>query len=1009
MKKKLQRTTKGEQMRKILPKLLTSIFVGAIMISTAVDLSVDNKIFAMSGNVNELGIDSTTMYNSDNTSAVLGVDMSNLDQTKYEVKQILGPNNEILDVSKPSVSVDDNAEYTLKVQYVDKTAIAVEEPAVVEEEVTPTSEETPVDEKQLEIKEISLLTPVNGIIKPMSLSQVSDEDASKQNQEPTDLLAGSPRLPHAEWRGKAHEMFPVWWNFASELTEKDPDKTNNTNPSFVDGKFVYYDAQPGGGLPTSKVSEIAGIKYQESFTRISNRMTPSVDTPLKEIARYLGNQTDWEMKMKYKAPTTSATGNARVNYMVIRLCYEKEGGSNSHSIARTNIGIGLIGSISSYPDAPENRATVKIDSNTYAQSQSPYIDLGPKDFFDTERELILKNEYDAISDQFIISLIIPELGKKIEVVNSSTVKWQEGVDRNTIQRVELDYEMGWAKGDVANAGKTYPTGVESYIQFDESNLKYNNFDPKFESIIWKDAKGNVLTPNDTVKVGDKLSITVNMENDIVTDDIIISRLYLNKSSGITTDLSTHGKRYSLKKKNTEPQVINVTVGQGNVGDQLSIGLKSQDTFFLNTIFEDSLGPKIGGDVDYNSMEMKVMELERDEAGNIIKDGSGHNQYVEAANQTILTQDSYVKVGGNFHDKALLDSLNVNLKLDSSEAPGLDFTGIDRLNIVNGTGGVADLTNGTGINLTPNAKDGSFDFIIPVKQTDDGKPFSFADQFMKYDLEISYMNGVTAIKYPLKEKDLVSDTTTRTIKDIDLNLTSLNLTFERGKAFDLLHKTNPLLTFTGANGASADMDAITLVNQGTLADWSKFGLDLVNDSSGIVPISSEDGTEMQSQVVYNQVILLNGKKHYTRTGVGANPAPRTKTGMVTMRVNGGTVLPEAYFEIPKYVMLNDQDGMDDNYAGAKATIGIKDSITSTNLTFDVKGDTGFKINNAKNDFYIVSLFNEDKSEMAKVGNKATVGTFDQNNRKKVVWFNAKNDQKQTDSKYEGTMTFYITSK
>lgn len=938
-------------MKKILAKIITSLLIGGLILTSVLNIDLVAKTFAMGGNVNELGIDSTVMYNSDNTSAVLGVDLSNLDQGKYEVKEILGPEGQVLEQSNPSIRVNDNAEYILKVYYFNKTDVTNDEVAIAEEQLTP------IEVLEPELKEIMLLTPVTKIIKTKGLIQ-ENVNSSKQN-----FSLSSPRIG----------------------------ETNSLNDIFnVDDGKVFLDTYGTNTIP-----------WKDSVN-INSDITGNVFTTLNPVEGVENTTMYWNPVgpcwMMYSFIDSKTPINTRASWTMkgkVQLSKAKNG--NISTGVRLTKNNGMIVGLDIESKISENKARISIGGqNTY-----PNGIVGDSSYFNTEREIVMQGIYNG--DETVTYSITVE-GQRLERTFNIS-------DLGENLKMQIYGLSGWSYHDDTQPNK-FPAGPN---RFSFDSLKYNNFNPVFEGLKWYDSKGIEVDENSHVMPGEELTVKVKVKNESTSPDIIPMKLFLSDddTKAITKGIEATGELITgipiNLTKDAQEVSFKVTV-KDTIGD-IALGLCLEDDFFHEKRYKQVESKMMASDIFADGTPTyTIMEYKRDSSGNIVKDISGNPTFVEAKNQSVLTQDSFVKVDAKLENPRVTEVMTTTMKADLSKVPGLDFDNINNFEIVNGIGTAADLDTGLIFTLAENKGTGSFSYIVPVKQNADGTPFNMDEQTIDYTVDGSFIHlSEGLVKGTWNKSTIVSDANEKPIKDINVSLITEKIELERNESFNLLQTDNPLLTFTPSiPEVSADFDEIALKNQGTLDDWKIFGLTGDVDNEGKISITADDGTEMQTNVQYNQVILLNGEKHYTRLGLGDDPAPRTKTSKVILSVNGGEILPVAYFEIPERVLLKGEQGIDDTYAGSKITIGIKDSL-NTKLSFDVSADTDFKIKNENGIFHIVSLFNEDKTEMTKVGSIANVTTFNTANPKKVIWFNTKKDKSKRGSYYEGKMMFYFTLK
>ena len=280
-----------------------------------------------------------------------------------------------------------------------------------------------------------------------------------------------------------------------------------------------------------------------------------------------------------------------------------------------------------------------------------------------------------------------------------------------------------------------------------------------------------------------------------------------------------------------------------------------------------------------------------------------------------------------------------------------------------------------------------------------------------DLDLSKEQDNLSLSYSIKDSD------GNTVSSIPTNkqaIYSVDYTLRDTRIGSNLTTSNSRKIIVSENHAFENgIDIIAqniTVNEAVLKNHKDDLSDFIKDTSRVKASWREDGSEINDIKVDLNGLTSDSLFKEDPYTVMFHATKNGKTASLSINVY---VTPDAvaYFEIPSYVNLYDEGGIDKDHAGAKIQFGIKDGI-KTSLVFDVTADNDFNIENAARDHaYTVSLYKSatEKYPDAVTAGRADIGTFSNTERKKDIWYNIKKEPYSRYNEYTGTMMFYISAR
>lgn len=980
--------------------------------------SVSQNIHAQTQE-NLLGIESYVNYSDDLQNGTIYLDLQNVDNDNYEIREILDPQMNQLSMEALEYAVTVNGDYIFTVKYIERNQ---EELKDEKEDDNSIDSALLIDDLHIEekIKTYELVVTVDGIID--SNTDVdetidsntdgtieSNNDVDETIDSNTDVVGtidsntdygvstvnavSSDYATREAGNMNLEDVFDVD-SLCVLRAANDPipmkDATNiNGYIDKTNNKIVLYNAKENGGIPTS---------YYPTNTWW--QAAAKVDA----IGR-LSLKSDWEFVYTFKGGSVDGSKGNRGS---IYLNFGTDVASKGHDVE-----------IGAMADGRYNRAKLFIWTSGSGETSKQ---VGNSRFFEEERQIIVTCDYDD-DKHATITISCPESGE--EVSKTYDVSSKDSVS------VAFGGDATWGAGDSTPSGAgqlAYPTEPVT-VTFE--SLMYKNLNPQIEKIQW--FKDNIeLNSDSIVSPGDTLSVRVTVKNDSAHSDVLPATLFpsdnfdLALTHGISVENSDLKEGISVNlTKDPEPIDFDVTV-MDTIGD-ISLGVMLEDDFFHKKIYlakqtKISIGQIFADD----SPSYTVSNPERGDDGKAKKDANGEIAFEDDVNQLQINQDSYVKVAIDLKNPRSAEDMDIDMSADTTTAPGLDFTTIHRLetteNINISEADLLKFLKGTDkLTFTLGANDSAkISFYVPVKQSTEegmvGKPVDKGAQEIEYEIA-----GVFTLNQEIKKGSWTKETTVMdSVTDIDADLTTEIIELQRDQEFDL--SAASMLTFepvTEGLDVSVDFENVETENGGTLADWKLFGLENKTAYAGKVALFAENNKTLGVEVTYNGILTLghgdNSYKHYTRSG-NAVDTPRTCTKEITLKVSGGSeVTPYAFFEIPKSVYLNDWKGIDDAHAGIKAEVKLISDIMP-GYTFTIEADNNFTIKNSKNETLAVSLYDDNDAsgnpvpylDPGSTNDTVKIGTINNATRSKTVWYNLVKDPTLAPGEnFTGTMQFYIT--
>lgn len=764
-------------------------------------------------------------------------------------------------------------------------------------------------------------------------------------------------------------------------------ESTNINSSIDGNVITVYDAD-STATPTSYY---AGNTWWQAESLVLSRQEVSL-------------RSSWTMKYNLTTPPVDMT--------------QGSGYAGAMGVVRLNLSDSLIVEISARNAGGYNQTSNSAIYIYDDQSGNTTAVIGDQTFFDNGAPVTVHCDYDGSNVTLSVS------------AGSETVtRTYAASSLNTKASMWFGGNVTWQGGkNTAAAQKKYPV---STLKAEFVSFSYDNLSPVIEAMRWFKKDGTELAEGDIVNPGETLDVEVDVRNDAL-NDIIPATLYLSDDATQAETKGVAGESDILDgmyvELENEIQTLRFTVTVTDSIGNISLGVMLEDEFFHNKAYaEVSAAVDVGKLFTDGTPVYTVQELARDSEGNIITDSEGQPTFVDSADQDTLNQDSYIKAVINLENPRAQEDLTINLKADIADAAGLDLENLYGVTIEAGgqtisADQISKLFDGQGLDIVLKGSEvdadgtesvGCITLVIPVKQNDDGTPFSTDAQNIHYTASGSFVAEGTG---QLISGAWERDKETQTITDIDTVLSTTNITLEREESFDLLDGNT--LSFEAAEAsvnAEVKPEDVSIAFDESDPYLEYFGISDATGSTGTVQAYADDGTKITATVTYNGVIYLNGQKHYTRKGSSANPPAREKEALVELEVQGGLVIPSAYLEIPSTVMLNDNSGIDSEHAGIMAEVKVKNADL-TSHTFDITADNNFEITGTNNTAYThtVTLYDasgnafpasgsdSSKADIGEIGGTATGADSEVS-----VWYNLVKDPSRDQDIYEGTMLFYIT--
>lgn len=943
------------------------------------------------------GIRPEITYAEDAASATITLNTADINTDEIDVKEILDYENKPLSLSNPQITVTQNGEYAFTIKYSEKKAMEavvaedtvneqnqaseeIVEPEKTDEESGESAIKNGVEAEKTdsrdEVKSFVMNARVDGI-------QALNTDAAsidESESDGVDLKGNATEATQPEVAATAESRdVPSNSNLAEifDLTQmrtlKGTPITNATSwkPSVEGNKIIGYDARNATSMPDSEANS-------------GGRWDASTVLPAKSRVSLRQN---WTFKGNVILPVAFPNSTYSINYSTNVIISEGTWvGTTSNEYAVLGLNADSKSSVVNF--YTRNRGTPGGGvAGAYNYSAPMAISYTYKDGGSGEFSI----EYAGNKANFIVN----NLPETADMTLHTQVQYGSTGDSTT--------------------QKDFPK-IRAGFEFGE--FGYRDYDPQLLGATWYDASGAELVDGSVVKGGDTLTVKVTMKNNTTTEGKANVLLKLSDDStiasthGVDPDADiTNGIITSLSK-NTVTKVFTVKVRDDAIGN-ISLGLMMEDDFFHNKQYAQLQSKIDVGQVFVDgSPQIKVVEAKRNSVlGNMIGTAEGEPSFINSTDQTLLNQDSYVRVTVVMVNPRYDIDLSAKVSLNTGNAAGLDF---DHVYDVRTEGLGTTLTAqdvrtmlSTGKTLDYKVSPGgesSISFVVPVKQDANGAPFNTEQQKIEAVVEGTITLNGNSAKGEWRREVKISDS----IIDIDSWLNLSEIQKDRGDSYDLMETYIKTAFRTKHPSSSYDPDSVTTKNQGTAADWKYFGLRSETDLTGTIPYFTDTGKEMKIDVSFNKSVIIDGKKHWTRKGSDLNAPFRIQKKTITLKVKGGTEIPTAYFEIPKTVYLNDREGIDDDHAGMKEEISLVAGV-ETAKSFDVTADNIFRIGNTAGQEHIVTLYDGSGTAYgasAPGSDKAFIGTFNNTTRTKTVWFNLVKDQNRKASEYKGTMNFYI---
>lgn len=988
--------------------------------------SVSQNIHAQTQE-NLLGIESQVNYSDDLQNGTIYLDLQNVNNDNYEIREILDPQMNQLSMESLEYAVTANGDYKFTVKYIERDQKELKDE---KEEDNGIDAALSIDDLQIEekINTYELVVTVDGIMDSntgadetmepdtdVDETMDSNTDVDGTIESDTDYGVSTVNAVSSNYATREagnvnlEDVFDVdSLNVVTDTGTVRMEDTTNVKGSVSGNKIVLYDAKENEGIPTSFYNQ----QWWQTATKV-------------DANNRLSLKSDWELVYSFTGPkvrTSEPNGTmAGGNRGSIYLKFGEGSASAAHDIE-----------IGAMADGFKRETKVFIWDDDLKETSA--VVGGPWLFAKESQEtnpqtIIVTCDYDD-NNTAKITISCPNSDRPVKEVSRNYDVSIEGTDSVS---VAFGGDATWGKGDSASGGageKDYPTGEVS-VTFE--SLSYTNLNPEIVSIKWfKD--GTELNSESTVSPGDILSVKVRVKNDSEHKDVLPATLYpsdnfsLAPTHGIDADydgIFKNGIKIEDFKNEEEEIEFDVQV-LDTIGD-ISLGVRLQDDFFRTNVYLSKQTRISVTDIFAKaSPSYTVSNPKRDADGKAEKEENGELVFEADQNQKQLNQDSYVKVAIDLKNPREIEDMDIVMSADTTTAPGLDFTTVHGLQTSNN---VASITKDNIIKLLNGMEDLTFklpanesaniSFYVPVKQKTEagmeGKPFDTGVQEIEYTIKGTITVNGNKENGSWTENSTVMDS----VQDIDASLKTNEITLERDVEFDL---STALLFEPVTDGVdvSVDFKNVVTTNQGASADWKLFGLENASDYTGKVVPYAEGGIGLPVDVTYNGILTLivddSSYKHYTRLGNEVDEQ-RTYSGTVTLKVNDETpVTPVAYFEIPKSVYLNDWEGIDDAHAGIKAEVKLIADVETTK-TFTVEADNNFAIKNSnatKN--FTVSLYdnNDDSGNPVPYTETGTaapgsvkIGTINDTNRSKTVWYNLVKDPSLAPGEhFTGTMQFFI---
>ena len=972
--------------------------------------SVSQNIHAQAQE-NPLGIESYVNYSDDLQNGTIYLDLQNVDNDNYEIREILDPQMNQLSMEALEYAVTVNGDYIFTVKYIERNQ---EELKDEKEDDNSIDSALLIDDLHIEekIKTYELVVTVDGIIdsntdvEDMIESNTDVDDMTESNTDVEDMIESNTDVDDMIQSDTDHEVSTIDTVSFDDATRviaavnlsKVFDVTTlnvngipmadstNVNGAVEEDKIILYNATQQSDIPTSYY---AANTWWQTSTRV-------------DAKNRLSMRSDWEFKYTFKGAQLDANKGSRGS---IYLNFGNESASVSHDIE-----------ISAMANGKDKESSIFIwDSKSHTTNKE--IIAAHSNWFTVQKEVVVTCDYDDV-DTATISISCG--GKK----STKSFKLSEFGDSVSMA---MGGDVTWGAGENNATGQAdYPRGTAN-VTF--QSLSYTNLNPKIESLQWFDSSNTELDINSTVSPGDVLSVKATVINDSTKADVLPAKLFfsddpsLAMTRGISGSDLTNGVAVALTNQS---KVIDFKVVVLDTIGDISLGVKLEDDFFHSKSYSEIQTKISTGDIfaeDYP--KYTVSNPKRNKFGKAVYDLNNEIVFEADKNQTQLNQDSYVKVDISLKNPRQNEAMDINMSTVTTTAasaavtaPGLDLTTIHGL-VTSGNvsssitkDNLVKFLNGSGnLTFTLGADDlANISFYVPVKQSLGGKPFDTGAQKIEYKIEGTIVVGGNSSNGTWTNETTVMDSVT----DIDVDLAKTEIPLQRDHEFDL-SAASLFSPVTNGLDVSVDFENVGIMNQGQLADWKYFGLDSVSDYTGKVALFAENNKTLGVMVTYNGILTLSHEnssyKHYTRLGNEVD-IQRTSTKNVTLKVDGGTVVtPDAFLEIPKSVYLNDEGGIDDAHAGIKAEVKLISDIMP-GYTFNVEADNNFIIENSDaSKTFTVSLYDKDKNPYVVQGstaNRVDLGTIKDDSRSKTVWFNLVKDPSLAPGEnFTGTMQFYIT--
>lgn len=997
-------------------------------------------LFASDLNTNELQIQSRVTYTNDFMSGKIKLDMGEVDTEKYEIKELLDPDMNLLPLDDPEFTVDSNGEYQFTLKYIDKAEVNEEKDIKVDEQNLNAGDKTDQETMENDRNETDILVDGQAITEnETSVQETAETELQDKNETKYNVDDAENDFDIAKIDEKAEEILTikvlvneikndrVFLDKSHENTIEKESRTRlnsfhtlsasngntssgtsnlgnvfdldnwktdggqkvmsmtNLNASINNDEIIYYDAQPGWGEN--------GVP-QSTWNAIANCWDIQTILPSKEKVSLHQN---WLFSGSLTMPVSSrASGESGVYFPTTEVAGESGIQIRDENGKTAYIAVGRTSTKSNQR---------YLYSKTSADAYGNKIDIDDSDANGGDCEIEYK--YNKLTGTGNLVLKYNEHEKTL-ILSGFT----ENATLSIMGRVKYSFGNNSIEGQ-----RSFPCFNKSSFIFDQ--FSYENYSPTLIDTKWYTSEGVEIKDDTNLKAGDVLTVKTSMKNDAINEENIDVMLKLSddesqaKTKGvIPNDDIKNGIPVTLSNGIT---IVEFTVTVDDTVGDISLGVMMEDNFFHSKSYKQveskiSIGQVfLDGSPSYTFVE----PMRNATTGQIITDMNGDIKFTNSSDQSVLNQDSYVKMVIDVTNPRERETMDMTLKADPANAAGLDFDHIyGKTGYGAGTISDAELIaflKGTGELSFPldAGATAEIEVTVPVKQTVNGAPADKATQKIDFNITGSFTHYSSGEKLTgtWEKESKIADS----IADIDVKLNTTDITLQRQQGFDLKPTNN--VSFapvqSGSGSALTDISSVIFENQGNETDWKYFGIEGINDVKGKVAAYAEDGRSMKVNVTYNKYVMLNGKKHWTRLGSDANAKFRTHTDVITLTVNGGVVMPEAYIEIPNSLYLSDDKGIDDEHAGVKADIGLVDGLDTAH-SFTLSADNNFNILNEKNDAYKVTLYDGNKLPYSSTSpDKVSIGMIDKDNRTKTVWCNIVKNPDRKASTYNGIMQFYVT--